>query len=49
MHVVGLPYGSHPERCPVRALAAWLEQSNITSLRDCMRLLSGVSDEREDP
>ena len=27
---VGIPYGSHPERCPVRALAAWLERSNIT-------------------
>ena len=29
-HTVGLPYGSHPESCPVRALEAWLSQSNIT-------------------
>jgi site-specific recombinase XerD len=28
---VGVPYGSHPESCPVRALAAWLERSGITS------------------
>src|SRR5581483_8387512 len=27
---VGVPYGSHPESCPVRALATWLERSNIT-------------------
>ena len=27
---VGIPYGSHPESCPVRALSAWLERSNIT-------------------
>jgi site-specific recombinase XerD len=27
---VGIPYGSHPESCPVRALGAWLEQSGIT-------------------
>lgn len=27
---IGIPYGSHPESCPVRALAAWLERSNIT-------------------
>jgi integrase len=27
---VGIPYGAHPESCPVRALEAWLEQSNIT-------------------
>jgi site-specific recombinase XerD len=27
---IGLPYGSHPESCPVRALAAWLERSGIT-------------------
>lgn len=27
---VGIPYGSHPESCPVRALEAWLSQSNIT-------------------
>lgn len=28
---VGLPYGSHPETCPVRSLRAWLEASGITS------------------
>jgi len=27
---VGLPYGSHPITCPVRALRAWLEQASIT-------------------
>jgi integrase len=27
---VGIPYGSHPESCPVRALETWLERSNIT-------------------
>jgi len=27
---VGIPCGSHPESCPVRALALWLERSNIT-------------------
>ena len=27
---IGIPYGSHPESCPVRALDAWLERSNIT-------------------
>lgn len=27
---VGIPYGSHPESCPVRALAVWIERSNIT-------------------
>jgi integrase len=27
---IGIPYGSHPESCPVRALEAWLESSNIT-------------------
>ena len=27
---VGIPYGSHPESCPVRALAAWVDRSNIT-------------------
>src|SRR5580704_8774697 len=27
---VGIPYGSHPESCPVRALGTWLEQSGIT-------------------
>lgn len=27
---VGLPYGSQPESCPVRALALWLECSGLT-------------------
>jgi site-specific recombinase XerD len=27
---VGIPYGSYPESCPVRALRAWLDRSNIT-------------------
>lgn len=27
---VGIPYGSHPESCPVRALSTWLERSGIT-------------------
>lgn len=27
---VGIPYGSHPESCPVRALEAWLARSGIT-------------------
>jgi site-specific recombinase XerD len=27
---VGIPYGSHPESCPVRALETWLERSRIT-------------------
>lgn len=27
---VGIPYGSHRETCPVRALQAWLEVSGIT-------------------
>jgi integrase len=26
---VGLPYGSHPETCPVRALRAWIDASGI--------------------
>jgi site-specific recombinase XerD len=26
---VGIPYGSHPHTCPVRALQAWLEASGI--------------------
>jgi integrase len=30
-HIIGIPYGSHPESCPVRALQAWLERSQITS------------------
>lgn len=28
---VGIPYGSHPESCPLRALAAWIESAGITS------------------
>jgi site-specific recombinase XerD len=28
---IGIPYGSHPESCPVRALSSWLDQSRITS------------------
>ncbi len=28
---IGVPYGSHPVTCPVRALQEWLEQSQITS------------------
>lgn len=27
---IGIPYGSKPETCPVRALQAWLEASGIT-------------------
>jgi len=27
---IGVPYGSHPATCPVRALRAWLEASGIT-------------------
>ncbi len=27
---IGIPYGSHPESCPVRALTAWLDRSGIT-------------------
>jgi integrase len=30
-HTIGIPYGSHPESCPVRALENWLARSNITS------------------
>jgi integrase len=26
---VGIPYGSHPESCPVRAMEVWLERANI--------------------
>lgn len=26
---VGIPYGSHPETCPVRALKAWLESAQL--------------------
>ena len=29
-NVVGVPYGSHPPTCPVRAWRAWLEVSGIT-------------------
>lgn len=29
-HVKGLPYGSHPETCPVRTLRAWLDAAQIT-------------------
>ncbi|MHB9130398.1 MAG: site-specific integrase [Armatimonadota bacterium] len=29
--VVGIPFGSHPSTCPVRAYKAWLEHSGITS------------------
>jgi integrase len=28
-HTIGIPYGSHPESCPVRALETWLERSEI--------------------
>jgi site-specific recombinase XerD len=28
---IGIPYGSHPETCPVRAVRAWLEVSEISS------------------
>ena len=27
---LGIPYGSHPESCPVRALTIWLDRSGIT-------------------
>ena len=29
--VIGIPFGSHAETCPVRALRAWLDASGITS------------------
>ena len=29
-HTIGIPYGSHPESCPVRALENWLARSSIT-------------------
>lgn len=29
--IIGIPYGSHPVSCPVRALQTWLERSQITS------------------
>jgi len=28
---VGIPYGSHPETCPVRAVRTWLERSQVDS------------------
>jgi integrase len=28
---IGIPYGSHPETCPVRSLKAWLEAASIES------------------
>ena len=27
---IGIPYGSNPETCPVRALQSWIEQASIT-------------------
>ena len=30
---VGIPYGSNPETCPVRAMRAWLEGTAIESGR----------------
>jgi integrase len=30
---IGIPYGSNPETCPVRALKAWIETARITSGR----------------
>jgi site-specific recombinase XerD len=30
-HMKGLPYGSHPETCPVRVLRAWLDAAGITA------------------
>lgn len=27
---IGIPYGSNPDTCPVRALQAWIEQAGIT-------------------
>ncbi len=27
---MGIPYGSHPHTCPVRAMAAWREKSDLT-------------------
>lgn len=30
-HVIGIPYGSNPATCPVRALRAWLKASGINS------------------
>lgn len=28
---IGIPYGSHPETCPVRAVRTWLERSQVAS------------------
>lgn len=28
---IGIPYGSHPETCPVRSLTAWIEAAAITN------------------
>jgi hypothetical protein len=28
---IGIPYGSHPETCPVRAVRTWLERSHVGS------------------
>jgi len=30
-HTVGIPSGSHPDTCAVRALQTWLEQSGVSS------------------
>ena len=30
-HTIGIPYGSHPESCPVRALETWITHSKVTS------------------
>jgi site-specific recombinase XerD len=30
-HTIGIPYGSLPESCPVRALQTWFERSHITT------------------
>src|SRR5262249_54413330 len=27
---IGIPYGSNPETCPIRALRSWIEESAIT-------------------
>ena len=27
---IGIPYGSNPETCPVRALQSWIEQADVT-------------------
>ena len=28
--IIGIPYGTHPSRCPVRAIDAWLAEAAIT-------------------